>query len=67
MILNGKLVETNECPEDTFILLNPRYHPITGELDIEETAKASMVVTNIGKETQNASDKQGSSSNSEDH
>lgn len=49
MILNGKLVETNECPEDAFILLNPRYHPITGELDIEETAKVSVVVTNIGK------------------
>lgn len=53
MIIGGKLIETEECPEDAFILINPRYHPITGEVDVKETVRASVVATNIKKETNN--------------
>lgn len=43
-------VEILGIPADTVILLNPRYKKEDGKevLDPEETAKASLVVYNIG-------------------
>jgi hypothetical protein len=40
-------------PIDTLIILNPRYKTVGGEqvLDLEATAKASVVVKGIGGKT----------------
>lgn len=48
MILGGEIVETEEIPMDEIIFLRPKRHPITGEIDLEETAKNSVVMTNVG-------------------
>jgi hypothetical protein len=44
------VVEVLGIPADTVILLNPRWKIEDGKevLDLEETAKASVVITNIG-------------------
>ena len=57
-MLMKSIVEVKDCPPDTLIILNPRYHFVPSEsdpmileerLDIEATAKASAVIRNIGK------------------
>jgi hypothetical protein len=43
----GDLAVSEAMPKDSIALVSPRYNPITGELDMEATAKASAVITNI--------------------
>lgn len=50
MLDNIKLVENSDLRPDTLIILNPRWKIKDGKevLDLEETAKASVLITNIG-------------------
>jgi hypothetical protein len=43
----GDLAVSEAMPKDTIAFVSPRYKP-TGELDVEATAKASVVMTNVG-------------------
>lgn len=42
-----KIVVSDQVPKNTWFLISPRHDPITGELDMEATAKASAVVSNF--------------------
>ncbi len=48
--LGMPIVENSDLRPDTIILLNPRWKIEDGKevLDLEETARASVVITNVG-------------------
>lgn len=41
-----KVVVSDQVPKNTWFLISPRHNPITGELDMDATAKTSAVVSN---------------------
>jgi hypothetical protein len=45
----GDLAVSEAMPKSAVALVIPRYNPVTGELDIQATAKASAMITNVGK------------------
>lgn len=41
------VVVSDQAPKNALFFISPRHNPVTGELDWEATAKASVVITNL--------------------
>lgn len=50
-----RIIEDERMPKDSILILNPRFKE-DGTLDVDRTAKASRLITNIGMEEEDEED-----------